>query len=317
MWIISYWILPVIAGATWLGMLLGMFIHWFVASKPKYPSMEPYQNIAYISDVGAYGLKPLFITGSVVTTVFLDLSFLAERWLRHTGRLARNTSTTQKVLSIISIIFAVAGSAGLILLSIFDTYRYNRRHNGFLLLFIAGFILSAIPICAEYQRLGIHYRNHRILRISFWIKLSFILVEVAAAIAFASTTFTGRKNVGAILEWIVAFIFTGYIVSFMVDLLPSVKTKHRLPQGHKDRRSEIGELGRGHGVDGGGISMHGAGEGEYEQDLTRDSRGPNGNATSADGYENGVNADTNGQTRRPNLLDRWKDIGSKPGNGGR
>jgi hypothetical protein len=46
-----------------------------------------------------------------------------------------------------------------------------------------GYIISAIFICWEYQRLGIHYRQHRILRISFWIKLFFILFEVALAIS--------------------------------------------------------------------------------------------------------------------------------------
>ena len=61
--------------------------------------MDNDQNIAYISDVGAQGLKPLFITGCVVTTVFLDLSFASERWLRHTGRLAKNLGIAEKVLS--------------------------------------------------------------------------------------------------------------------------------------------------------------------------------------------------------------------------
>ena len=123
-------------------------------------------------------------TGAVITTVFLDLGFLAERWLRHTGRLAPNTSRTQKILSLLSLVFAIAGAAGLILLSNFDTYHYPRMHDGFLLLFIAGYVISAIFLCAEYQRLGIHYRGHRILAISFWIKLAFILIEIALAIVF-------------------------------------------------------------------------------------------------------------------------------------
>lgn len=41
----------------------------------------------------------------------------------------------------------------------------------------AGCIISAIFICAEYQRLGVHFREHRVLRASFWLKLAFILVE--------------------------------------------------------------------------------------------------------------------------------------------
>ena len=63
-------------------MLLAMFIVWEVEGSPHYGSMASNQRIAYISDIGAQGLKPLFIAGCCVTTVFLDLSFAAERWLR-------------------------------------------------------------------------------------------------------------------------------------------------------------------------------------------------------------------------------------------
>ena len=45
-----------------------------------------------------------------------------------------------------------------------------------------GYLISAIFICAEFQRLGIHHRQHRVLRSSFWMKLFFILIEVALAI---------------------------------------------------------------------------------------------------------------------------------------
>jgi len=119
---------------------------------------------------------------SAVTVVSFDLVFIFERWLRHTGRLTRNTSWVQKGLSILAIIAAIGGAAGLILLSIFDTYRHPQLHDDFLILFIVGYVVSAIVVCAEYQRLGIHYREYRILRISFWIKLMFIIIEVALAI---------------------------------------------------------------------------------------------------------------------------------------
>jgi len=99
MWGISYWIFPIISGLCWLGLLLGLLIHWTSTGEPHYPSMESYQQIAYISDIGAQTLKPLFIAGSCVTTIFLDLSFVSERWLRHRGRLAKNTTRIEKVLS--------------------------------------------------------------------------------------------------------------------------------------------------------------------------------------------------------------------------
>lgn len=136
-------------------MLIAMLAVWTTSGRPHYPSMDPKQKIAYISDVGAQGLKPLFIAGSVVMTVFLDLSLVAERWLRHRGRLARNVTTIEKVLTTLSMLSALAGTVGLISLSIEDTLRHPRLHDKFLIVFIVGYVLSAIFICAEYQRLGI------------------------------------------------------------------------------------------------------------------------------------------------------------------
>ncbi|KAK1835430.1 Frag1/DRAM/Sfk1 family-domain-containing protein [Podospora conica] len=224
---LSYWIFPIIAGITWLATLLGLLLYWIIStSRTHYPSMSPTQQIAYISDVGASPLKPLFIAGCVLTTILLDLSFLLDRLLRHRGRLVPTTTRTEHVLSVLTIVFAVVGTVGLILLSVFDTLRHPKLHDVFLLLFIAGYVLSAIFICWEYQRLGQRWRAHRVLRVSFWVKLVFVVVEILLAIAFVSCTFTQRYNAGAVLEWVIAFIFSAYVFSFYVDLYPAVRTKN-------------------------------------------------------------------------------------------
>lgn len=146
---------PILAGLVWLATLLALLLYWVVSENSvHYVSMSEAQQIAYISDIGASDLKPLFVTGCILTTVLLDISFASDRWLRHKGRLAPNTTTGEKVLSGLSIGFAVIGTAGLILLSIFDTAWQPNLHNIFLLLFIAGYVISAIFICWEYQRLG-------------------------------------------------------------------------------------------------------------------------------------------------------------------
>jgi len=98
--------------------------------------METGQYIAYISDTGAYHYKALFVAGGAVTVVLLDLGMMSERWLRHKHALAPNTSWWQKGLSVLSIIAAIAGAAGLILLSCFDTYRHPLLHDKFLILFL-------------------------------------------------------------------------------------------------------------------------------------------------------------------------------------
>lgn len=48
--------------------------------------------------------------------------------------------------------------------------------------FSGGYVISAIFVCTEYQRLGSHFRQFRILRISFWMKLFFIFVEIGLVI---------------------------------------------------------------------------------------------------------------------------------------
>ena len=87
-----------------------------------------------------------------------------------------------------------------------------------------GYVVSAIFICAEYQRLGIHFREYRVLRISFWIKLAFIFLELGLVIGFGVSSKYKAYNVSAILEWIVSLVYIFYVwyvekpVSCMVDL---------------------------------------------------------------------------------------------------
>ncbi|KAI0810702.1 hypothetical protein GGR55DRAFT_122763 [Xylaria sp. FL0064] len=224
---VSYWILPVISSLVWLATLLGLFLHWVVDTNERlYASEQPNQTIAYISDVGASELKPLFVAGSIITTIFLDASFIADRLLRHTGRLAPNTSMAEKILSGLSIVAAFVGTIGLTFLSGFDTLRYPRLHDIFLVLFIAGYLISAIMICIEFLLLGRKYRQHRILRMSFWVKVVFVIVELALAIGFGVLSRRHDYNHAAILEWIIAVIFTFYVLSFVIDLWPAVATRH-------------------------------------------------------------------------------------------
>jgi len=211
-------------------MLLAMLLTWVVDGKPHVRGMsDPGQTVPFISDIGSWRLKPLFIAMGTVSVVSFDLAFIAERWLRHLGKLTPNTSVFQKVCSILSIIAAIIGGAGLILLTIFDNVNHDNLHTAFLAVFILGFIVSAIFICAEYQRLGIHYREHRILRISFWIKLAFIIVEIGLAIGFGVSLKSGdrSRNTAGILEWIVALVYSFYVASFYLDFLPARRSNNK------------------------------------------------------------------------------------------
>lgn len=79
----------------------------------------------------------------------------------------------------------------------------------------AGYLVSSVFICLQYLRLGIAYRRvHRILFFSFWIKLIFILVELALAVAFGVYLRRGgRQNLAAVLEWGMPCPFPDYLSS--------------------------------------------------------------------------------------------------------
>jgi len=220
-----------------LAMLLAMLIHWLTIGKPIYPSEQEGQTIAYISDVGAFEFKPLFITMGTISVVLFDIAFIAERWLRHSGRLVHNTTKGQKALAVLSIFFALVGAAGLILLSIFDTNNHPRLHDVFLALFIGGYVISAVFTCAEYQRLGKIHRQFRVLRASFWVKLAFIIIELALAIAFGTLNKLKHWNTAAVVEWVIALLYSTYVLSFVMDFIPAVKTKHH-PGGHGQMHEE-------------------------------------------------------------------------------
>ncbi|OQE35136.1 hypothetical protein PENCOP_c014G02455 [Penicillium coprophilum] len=241
MWILSFWVFPVISGCMWLATLVAMMSTWAADGKPRYITMDDGLTIPYISHIGAEGLKPLFITGSAVTVVFMDLSLLSERWLRHAGQLARNKGKFDKACAVGSIFFSITGAVGLILLSIFDTKNHHNLHNGFLGMFIGSYVVCALLVCLEYIQIGRFYHPQaRILLVSFGIKASFVICELAVAIAFGVCMKKGNKqNAAAVLEWVAAYIFDFFVFSFVIDLLPSVRTKRRVPQGEKYTRPGV------------------------------------------------------------------------------
>jgi len=223
---LSYWAIPLFSAVIWVAMILAMLIHWCASGRPHYPSMKPTQTIAYISDVGASSYKPLFIAMGTISVVTFDFAFIAERWLRHRGRLIKNTATSQKILAGFSIAFAIIGAMGLICLTIFDTLHHKNLHDLFIAFFIGGYVISAVFICAEYHRLGVFYRHHTALRKSFWMKLFFIIVEIALAIAFGALNKAKKWNSAACVEWAIAFVYTFWVLSFVVDFLPVMEDNH-------------------------------------------------------------------------------------------
>ncbi|KAK6334719.1 hypothetical protein TWF718_010166 [Orbilia javanica] len=221
-----YWF-PTIGSIVWIGTLLSLLITWFATGSPLYGGMgRRGQYIPYISNIGADFLKPLFITGSCITAICFVLSLFGARWLRHRGRILPNTSTRQKILSIVSIVGAIIGGLGLILLAIFDTHRYSVLHRIFLAVFCGGVLVSALGTVLEYWGLERNYsKTSRALTISMWTKLVFFFIELGLAVAFGVLMTNRINNAAAVVEWVLGILFTGYLLSFNLDLIPATRSR--------------------------------------------------------------------------------------------
>ncbi|KAJ7911502.1 Frag1/DRAM/Sfk1 [Mycena leptocephala] len=213
------WI-PIFGAFIWFGTILSMLITWLVqggTSRPRYSSQA--QSIAYISDVGADILKPLFVTGCSITAVTFFLSLVIERYLRHSGRLIPTMRRREKYFSVLAVLGSVVGGAGLILLSVFDTKRHQKLHRGFLLMFMVGVALSAIFTCIEYRWISKDFHFLRQLRRAYIMKGIIVGILVILAIAFGGALSSQSAfNAGGVLEWTISLGFTFYLLTFYYDL---------------------------------------------------------------------------------------------------
>ncbi|KIP05039.1 hypothetical protein PHLGIDRAFT_108804 [Phlebiopsis gigantea 11061_1 CR5-6] len=208
------WI-PIFGAFIWFATLWALIITWLAQGRPHYVSQDG--SIAYISDIGADILKPLFVVGCCITAVSFFLALVVERWLRHSGRLIAEMRRRERVLSILAIVGSFIGGCGLILLSIFDTKRHPSLHRVFLLVFIVGVGLSAIFSVLEYRWISKDFVELRKLRMAYMVKGLIALILILLAIAFAIALFQAT-DVGAVLEWTIAFGYTFYLLTFAYDL---------------------------------------------------------------------------------------------------
>ncbi|KAH7928054.1 hypothetical protein BV22DRAFT_226996 [Leucogyrophana mollusca] len=211
----AYVWIPVFAAFMWFSTLLAMLVTWLATGRPQYASQQG--KIAYISDVGASYLKPLFVVTCCITGVSFFLSLVIERFLRHSGRLLPNMRKRERVLSSLAIFGSFIGMWGLVLLSGFDTKRYPSAHRFFLLLFMLGVAISALFTILEYRWLAHDFADVRQLKRAYLAKAIIAGALIACAVAFGVALYYAQE-VGAILEWVISFGYTLYLLTFYYDL---------------------------------------------------------------------------------------------------
>lgn len=112
-----------------------MFAYWTGRGRPHLPCMEIGQSTAYISDIGSYSMKPIFLIGTIIATVAFQISYsiLIDWILRFTSRKGhRSTADAEVAFTAVIAILSTLGVIGAILLALFDKAQYHRPHQIFL-----------------------------------------------------------------------------------------------------------------------------------------------------------------------------------------
>lgn len=271
---------PLFGAFIWSGTLLAMLITWLATGRPKYVTQEG--NIAYISDIGAGYLKPLFIVCCCITGVSFFLTLVIERWLRNSGRLLPNMRRRERVFAALAVLGSFIGGAGLILLSIFDTGRHPSLHRVFLLVFIVGVALSAIFTIIEYRWISRDFVEVHKLKHAYIAKGIIAIILIILAIVFAITLYT-TNDVAAVIEWVIAFGYTFFLLTFVYDLrMTRGVEKGQFSRDRLLAMRQSGESGPPMGQVGAGAGV-GAAQYPYTQRDGYTTGNPNGN-TNGDAY---------------------------------
>ncbi|KAG5355701.1 Protein SFK1 [Yarrowia sp. B02] len=221
------WIVPLFACVVWWGMLIALLSAWAAQGKPVYDFMDADDKVAYISDVGATNLQPVFIACAATQGGLFMFALVFERLLRHKGRLLRNQRAAERWLSYGAILFGILGQVGIILVSIFNTKDHHSVHVGCLVLFIVGIGISAILNSAEFTLLDQNYPDVRRLKTSYILRWIWVAIAIVLAIIFVSCNNRNEPNVAAGFEWSLSFFYGFYLIIIAFDLIPFKRYQER------------------------------------------------------------------------------------------
>lgn len=229
-----YFVIPIITFALWSACIFGLLGLWGADGFPKYVNTDA--TVVFISDVGAQ-YHTYFIIFAVLSAVFYILTTLIERHLRHQRRIPGSVRKRQSVLDICSVVFAIIGSIGLILLSIFDDITYPNVHWSMTVVFVAGVAISVLLQTLQIFSLSKshddelwHLRAMAIVKsIILGIALAVLVVFIGTYAACSGDVQDGNSqcnrvvSAAGVAEWLLAFLLSLFFLSYIVDLYPAKK----------------------------------------------------------------------------------------------
>ncbi|EXJ82131.1 hypothetical protein A1O1_08200 [Capronia coronata CBS 617.96] len=211
------WLFPLIAGTSWGLTLSILLIYWLAQGRPRYPDQwNPY--VAYISNIAAFELKPVFITGCTITAVSFALTVVAVHYARYSSHLYGlvEDAKWKKSTSVFAMLCGLWASLSLLLLTIYDTYHAADRHRILLLSCFAGLGITLITTGVVWfdQTWG----PSRLEGLRKWLLLPLFLASV---LRFLKDTETDKSRIRCIASNVLVVVIVALATSFTVLLYNS------------------------------------------------------------------------------------------------
>lgn len=194
-----------------------LLIIWLAEGRPRYPSQSnPY--VAYISDIGAFRLQPVFIVGVIRTSLTLFGTILTVHLVFHQTFSQQLQAFTEhqlqrstKVFSVLACILALASCACQICVPIINKRQHPQTHQLFLSLALASTALTALCTTIAFwgemwprNNPNPHHEkgaHNETLRRRCIITSNFIFsVEIVLGACFIAFLWTDHYRVAGILE---------------------------------------------------------------------------------------------------------------------
>ncbi|KAF2457416.1 Frag1/DRAM/Sfk1 [Lineolata rhizophorae] len=209
------WLFPLVAAVIWFATLLTLLIRWLVRGMPKYPDQSN-PLVAFISDIAAFEMKPVFLVGGSITAVAFVGTVCSVHYARYHHSMYGIYDVRWKLwLSILSVIAGIVASSGLVLLGIMDTFRHHEEHNILLKICFGGLSVCAICTSIVYWDQTKKPSPFRRLRLYCIASTAVVALEVCLAIPFMFFMYTGWYRFAGVLEWVICFTGVFYILAFV------------------------------------------------------------------------------------------------------
>lgn len=146
------WVFPLVAGAAWFTTITILLLRWLWIGQPRYPG-QVNPDVPFISDIAAFTLKPVFVTGCTVTGLAFAGAVFGVHHVRYSPRfyaLAAADAPWRHGVSFVALVAGLVASFALFFLSVYDTFDAHRLHARLLFATFVGLGLAAVTTAAVW-----------------------------------------------------------------------------------------------------------------------------------------------------------------------